>query len=105
MVAVAIEEAAASFGFRGDAAEEVVQGAERADPAAEEAAEEDGGDEDDEAPQEALVKGAGGEGVEEGDEGVGLEEEVRRGGSPGECEEERQEEGLRDSAESDPLQP
>ncbi len=78
LVAVRLDELRAALGVRLQAADEVVQRAQRADPAAERPADEDGEEQEGDRPQEVAVERAGGERRGEGDERIGLEEPADR---------------------------
>ncbi len=78
LVAVGFQERLAALLLGLEAAEEVVERPERADPAAEEPAEEERRDHDHQAPQQAAVERAGGDGRREGGQRVRLEEDRHR---------------------------
>ena len=68
----------AALGVRLEAADEMVQRAERAHPAAERAAHEDREQQEGQGPEEVAIEGAGGKGSGEGDERIGFEEPADR---------------------------
>ena len=78
-VAVGIDALLAAFGLGGQIADEVLQRAHGADPAAEEAAQKESGQQNDQAPQQAAIEGVTGEGVGDGDQRVELEKQTHRG--------------------------
>ena len=81
LVAVGIDALLAALGFGRQVADEVLKGAHGADPAAEEAAQKERGQQDEQAPEQAAIEGVAGQGIDEGDQRVPLEEEAHRGGS------------------------
>jgi len=77
-VAIRRQPGGAALPFRFPASHPMVQGAQRADPAAEEAPQQDGGDQDGEAPQHAAIERAGRERLGNRGQRIGLQEQADR---------------------------
>ena len=78
LVAVGFDALLAALGLRGQVADEVLQRAHGADPAAEKTAQKERGQQDDQAPEQAAIERVAGQRVDQGHQRVPLEEQPYR---------------------------
>ncbi len=78
LVSIGLDALLAAFGLRGQVADEVLQRAHGADPAAEKAAQKERGQQDDQAPDQPAIERVAGQRVDKGHQRVPLEKQPHR---------------------------